>query len=386
MAEPERPSSQLDIASLIAVFIFGVVVGGLILRERSNLPKIKFFDAEEETIEWRDEVVATNLIIPWDLAEEPGGRILITERPGKLKAMNPDKSIITLAEIPVATVSESGLTGIALHPDYEKNHYLYLYYTYRASGNLLNKIVRYTLIDNKLKEDKVIIDKLAGGQIHNGGRLRFGPDKKLYIETGDAARPASAQDRQSLNGKILRVNDDGSIPDDNPFSDSPVYSLGHRNPQGLDWHPLTEELYADEHGETAHDELNLIKAGQNYGWPESRGDTVRAGSNHQSPIFESGSDTWAPSGLAFYGPGIWPLRNTAFMAGLRSQQVLKMEIVDSRVKSSQSLLKGKYGRLRAVLKVSDGSLLISTSNRDGRNTPVSDDDRLIRLTPIRESR
>src|SRR5262249_53912073 len=154
------------------------------------------------------------LDIPWETAEEPRGRFLITERTGKLKALNPDGTMKTIAELPVAIVSESGLTGMALHPTYEANQYLYLYYTYREQGELFNEVIRYTLIDDQLKEDKVIVDKLAGGQIHNGGRLRFGPDKKLYIATGDGSRPELAQDMISLSGKILRVNDDGSVPAD----------------------------------------------------------------------------------------------------------------------------------------------------------------------------
>lgn len=369
---------------LLGILIIGVVIGALGMAKGPEQAK-KVFNADEEQFQWKDEVIATGLDIPWDLAEEPSGRILFTERTGKVKALNQDGTIKTLAEIPVAIVSESGLTGIALHPDYEKNHYLYLYYTYRSGGELLNKVARYTLVDDQLKEDKVLFDRFPGGQIHNGGRIRFGPDQKLYIETGDAARPALAQDLNSLSGKILRVNDDGSVPADNPIKDSPIYTYGHRNPQGLDWHPLTEQLFATEHGDTAHDELNIIQAGKNYGWPNDRLGNGQADPTIVQPILESGSETWAPSGLAFYGSSIWGLHNTAFMAGLRSQQLMKLEIVDGKVADQEILLKGKYGRLRAVYVKKDGTILITTSNRDGRNTPAADDDRIIKLTVVREN-
>lgn len=361
----------------IGLFIIGLMVGGIAMNRRP-ISSGKIFDADREKITWRDEVIATHLEIPWDLAEASSGKILFTERTGKLKSLElSDGKISTLAEIPVATVSESGLTGLALHPNYGENHQLYVYYTFRRGGELLNRVVRYALNSETLADEKIIIDNLPGGQIHNGGRLRFGPDKKLYIQTGDAARQSIAQDRGSLGGKILRLNDDGSIPQDNPFSDSPIYTTGHRNPQGLDWHPLTEDLYSSEHGETAHDEINKILPGQDYGWPQTR-------PNSQNPVASSNIETWAPSGLAFYGTKIWGLRNTMFVGSLRGQQLLRFDIVDGKVVKEEKLLRGKYGRIRAVLVIGDGTMIISTSNRDGRAKPVPEDDRLIRLTPLHE--
>lgn len=364
---------------LIPVFVIGLALGALLMAKSNTIPAQ--YDADKEQFNWKEEVLATKLSVPWDLAEDANGRIYFTERTGKLKVLETNKEIKDIANIPVAIVSESGLTGVALHPDFMNNHYLYLYYTYRNQGELLNKVMRYTLINDVLTEDKTIVENLPGGQIHNGGRLRFGPDSKLYIATGDGAQPELAQSMDSLGGKMLRVNDDGSVPQDNPFPNSVIYSIGHRNPQGLAWHPLTEQLIENEHGETAHDELNYIRPGKNYAW----GVVDQSGKNSDprfiDPILESGNETWAPSGLAFH-EGIWALRNTAFMAGLRSQTLFKIEVINGKVQKVDRMLVGKYGRLRAVHITKKGEILLTTSNTDGRNEkPHPDDDRIIKLTP-----
>ncbi len=334
---------------------------------------------QERHYDWETTVLATKLEIPWDLAQLPDGDLLITERTGALKRFD-GQAVTTVASIPVAVVSESGLTGVVLHPKFEQNHWLYLYYTYRVSGELKNKVVRYLYENDELAEDKTVLQGLAGGQIHNGGRLRFGPDEKLYVLTGDGARPAYAQDPQRLEGKILRLNDDGSVPSDNPTPGSLVYTLGHRNPQGLSWHPLTEELFATEHGDTANDELNAIKPGQNYGWPTAkRGALDHAG--FAPPLLGSGDETWAPSGFDFAGVKNWDMRNIALMAGLRSKKLQKVEILDGKIASVETLIDGTYGRLRAVLARGDGAFYVTTSNRDGRADPEPDDDRLLLVSP-----
>lgn len=333
--------------------------------------------------DWDVQVVATGLDIPWDLARLPDDSLLITERTGRLKRWDGATAYI-VAELPSVQVSESGLTGITLHPKFNDNRYLYLYYTYREGGELKNKVVRYRYENDILTEDRVILDNLGGGQIHNGGRLRFGPDEKLYVLTGDAARPPYGQDRTRLEGKILRLNDDGSVPSDNPIEGSLIYSVGHRNPQGLAWHPLTEELYATEHGESAYDELNKIKPGENYGWGEAK----RGELDHQgftAPILSSNQETWAPSGIDFIGVGMWDLRDVAVFAGLRSKKLQKVEIIDGRVVSMQTIIDGQYGRLRAVLAKGDGSFYVTTSNRDGRADPADDDDKLLLVTPKAKS-
>ena len=204
------------------------------------------------------ETVAENLEVPWAIAFAPDGRIFVTERIGQLRViengnLNPEPvKILNVGGI------EGGLLGIALDPNFEENHYIYLYFTYNDFLSTFNKLSRFTESDNKLSDEKILLDKIPGGPFHDGGRIKFGPDGTLYITTGEAGNPGLAQDLDSLGGKILRINSDGTIPEDNPF-DSPVYSFGHRNPQGLDWDPETGKLVISEHGSRAHDEVNVIE-------------------------------------------------------------------------------------------------------------------------------
>lgn len=341
----------------------------------------KAYDADGEKYAWDIEVIASGLEVPWDLALTDEGEIFITERAGKVKLLKKDGSIQTISNFPqVASVGESGMTGLALHPDFRQNGYIFIYYTYRVGGEILNRISRFTYKNNRLTDEVIILDKLPGGVIHNGGRMRFGPDQKLWILTGDAARPSSAQDIKSLSGKVLRINDDGSYTDGNAFKNSPVFSFGHRNPQGLDFHPLTEQPITTEHGETAYDEVNLIKAGKNYGWPDNKkcfSDDLL----FENPILCSGEFTWAPSGAAFLGSDIWRLRNSYFFAGLRGQILERVDIVDGRVTNRETIIKDTYGRLRAVVSDKKGHLYVSTSNLDGRGNPKQGDDKILKLTP-----
>ena len=231
----------------------------------------------QEFENYKVETVAENLEVPWAIEFAPDGRIFFTERGGNLRViedgqLNPEPVTI----LNVGTV-EGGLLGLALDPNFEQNHFLYLYYTYFEFPLTFNKVVRYTENNNSLSEELILIDKIPGAVVHDGGRLKFGPDEKLYVTTGDATNADSAQDLNSLAGKILRINSDGTVPSDNPFSDSPVFSYGHRNPQGLDWDPVTGKLVISEHGPSgergfAHDEINVIEAGKNYGWPKVIGD------------------------------------------------------------------------------------------------------------------
>jgi len=276
--------------------------------------------------------------------------------------------------------------GIALDPNFEENHYIYLYYTYSEFIFTYNKVVRYTESDNKLYNEKILLDKIPGGAIHDGGRLKFGPDGKLYITTGEAGNPGLAQDLNSLGGKILRINSDGSIPDDNPFQ-TPVYSYGHRNPQGLDWDPVTGKLVISEHGPSgergfAHDEVNVIEPGANYGWPKVIGDETKP--ELVSPLLHTGDDTWAPSGATFYNSdNIEEFENMFFIATLRGNhlRMLELDLSSNQVLSSEALF-SEFGRLRDASMGPDGNLYILTSNRDGRGTPASNDDRILRIVPL----
>ncbi|MBI4284508.1 MAG: PQQ-dependent sugar dehydrogenase [Chloroflexi bacterium] len=316
--------------------------------------------------------LAQRLEIPWSLAFLPDGSIIFTERPGRVRLIDaqgrllPDP-VLTISE--VAARGEGGLLGITLHPDFARNGFIYVYYTYQSGGRLANKVVRFTLAGRTLSGGKAIIEDIPGATIHDGGRIKFGPDDLLYIGAGDAGVADLAQDKSSLAGKILRLKDDGSIPPDNPFPGSPVYSYGHRNPQGLAW-DTQGRLWETEHGSSAHDEVNLIQPGKNYGWPVIRGEARVAGM--EPPLIESGNDTWAPSGLTF-------LDGSLFFTGLRGQSLFRLNVANPQV--FDRYLNGSFGRLRDVVVGPDKMLYVLTNNRDGRGSPRTGDDQIIRINP-----
>lgn len=332
--------------------------------------------------------VAEDLEVPWEIEFSPDGRIFFTERSGALRiiedgVLNPEPVTI----LDVGTV-EGGLLGLALDPNFEQNNFLYLYYTYFEFPFTYNKVVRYTENNNILSNELILVDKIPGSVVHDGGRIKFGPDEKLYITTGDAGNANSAQDLNSLAGKILRINSDGSVPSDNPFSDSLVFSYGHRNPQGLDWDPITGKLVASEHGPSgergfAHDEINVIEPGKNYGWPKV------VGGEHDpefvDPILHTGDDTWAPSGATFYdSDNISEWENRFFVATLRGShlRMLDLDIENNQIVTSEALFSGTYGRLRDASMGPDGNLYLLTSNRDGRGSPAENDDRILKIIPV----
>ena len=334
----------------------------------------------------RVETVVEGLEIPWDLAFAADGRILITERPGRIRVVQDG----TLQAAPYATVnavhqSESGLMGIALHPDFAGNGYLYVCYTYRDdSGRLLNRVARLTDRAGAGTDHRIILDAIPGASRHDGCRIRFGPDGYLYVTMGDAIVPELAQDLDSLAGKVLRLTAEGAAPADNPFPDSLVYTYGHRNPQGLAWHPETGDLFITEHGPDRDDEVNRLEPGNNYGWPEVTGSA--ADSRFLDPLL-SLTPTVAIAGAAFYSQGRLPPSwegNFLFTAlkGAHLQRVV-LEPPDFRsVQSREILFKNEFGRLRAVEMAPDGYVYFTTSNRDGRGRPRAGDDRLLRLAPL----
>jgi glucose/arabinose dehydrogenase len=232
----------------------------------------------------------------------------------------------------------------------------------------------------------VLLDGVAGNRIHDGGRVRFGLDGKLYWTVGEAGDPQLAQDLSSFNGKILRINADGTIPADNPFPGSPVYSYGHRNPQGLAWQAGTGRLYATEHGPSGgiggagQDEINYIEPGKNYGWPTIVGDQTQEGM--VPPILQSGeAETWAPSGTTFVTGGPWD--GSLVFTGLAGQTLYRLVLDRSdprKVIDVEKYFSGEFGRLRDVVQGPDGALYILTNNRDGRGLPRPGDDRILRLT------
>lgn len=325
------------------------------------------------------EPVAENLDTPWEVAFAPDGRIFITERPGTVRVIEDGE----LREEPYADlgadeVGEGGQLGLALDPDFEENRTLYAYYTAETDGGYENRLVRLVEEDGEAVERQTLLSAPADS-IHNGGRVAFGPDGKLYATLGDTSESGLAQDRDALAGKIARLNPNGSVPEDNPYSGSPVYSYGHRNPQGLAW---DEEgnLYTPEHGQSARDELNLIRPGENYGWPEVEGGEKAPG--YTPPVLQSGEETWAPSGAEYVEEGPWA--GSVLFTGLAGESLHRVEFdpeTPGRVTKHREYLEGEYGRLRAVEQGPDGALYALTSNRDGRGTPAPEDDRLLTLVP-----
>ncbi|HEY8549859.1 MAG TPA: PQQ-dependent sugar dehydrogenase [Vicinamibacterales bacterium] len=328
------------------------------------------------------ETVVSNVEIPWSLAFAPDGRLFFTERPGRVRVVQngqllPDPMLVLTD---VAAVGESGALGLAVHPQFADNHFVYLAYTaMRPDGSRENRIVRYREVGNTLGEPAVILDGINAADIHDGARLRFGPDGRLYVTMGDVASPPVAQDLASFNGKLLRLNDDGSVPADNPFS-SHVLSYGHRNPQGLDWHPVSGELWATEHGQEGNDELNRIVAGANYGWPEIEANQTRPGMEPPVLYF---TPAVAPSGASFYtGAAIPGFRNDLFIATLRGQHLHRVRFDPAnpeRIIATERLLLERFGRIRDVVTGPDGALYFCTSNRDGRADPSPEDDRILRI-------
>lgn len=352
-----------------AVLILSIVVVGVTFYKGSPPKSItsqpeKVSTAEDETPE--AEAIAQNLEVPWALAFLPNQDILITERTGRIRIIKDGQ----LLKDPVAIISdvkqtgESGLHGIAIHPKYPENPYVYIYYTYSSeSNNSLNRVSRFTFEntpgDGVFKDEQVIVDKIPGAVFHDGGRIKFGPDGYLYITTGDAQNPSLSQNKNSLAGKILRVKDGGKVE---------RYSYGHRNPQGITW-DNQENLWSTEHGQSATDEINLVEIGKNYGWPTTRGDQKQQGMI--SPVLHSGSDTWAPAGAAYHNVSI-------YFGGLRGQALFQFKIDTSELKVH---FKGQFGRIRDVVLGPDNMLYITTSNRDGRGNPIPDDDKIIRINP-----
>jgi glucose/arabinose dehydrogenase len=310
------------------------------------------------------ETVASNLEAPWGLAFLPGGDALVSERDsGRILRLRPGAAPQEVATVPeVAPRGEGGLLGVAVSPDYRSDRLIYAYFS--AAGD--NRIVRF----RPGQAPQVLLDGIPSAAIHNGGRIAFGPDGMLYAGTGDAADGANAQDPASLGGKILRLRPDGGVPADNPFPGSPVWSLGHRNVQGLAW-DAEERLFATEFGQNRFDEVNLIERGGNYGWPEVEG--TGGGGRFRNPLVTWPVSEASPSGAAIAG-------GTLYAAALRGERLWSVPL-DGRggVGEPRALLVGVYGRLRHAAVAPDGSLWVLTSNRDGRGEPAASDDRVLRF-------
>ncbi len=350
---------------------------------QDSAPSSSQIFSTDDGVRFRVEVVAKGLEIPWSLVFMPDGRLLVPERHGRVRVIDTARGTaeIALTIDDVSTDGEAGLLGLALDPAFTSNRLVYLYYTARSpGGGAANRVVRYRESGGRLGEPVVLLDDIPANTIHDGGRLRFGPDGLLYITTGDAANETLAQDVASYAGKILRLNADGTTPRGNPFG-SPVYSYGHRNPQGLDWHPATGDLWASEHGATGNDEINVVESGANYGWPLIQGNQTLPGMRAPITFY---NPAVAPSGASFYRGQRFPqFANNLFVATLRGTLLLRLRIDPSarRLIGQERLLEGQFGRLRDVVTGPDGYLYFCTNNRDGRGDPTSDDDRIARLVP-----
>jgi glucose/arabinose dehydrogenase len=314
-------------------------------------------------------VIAGGLEVPWGVAFLPGGDALVSERTTgrilRIPATGGEPREVMRIDGADTSAGEGGLLGLAVSPDYDKDGLVYAYYTSADD----NRVVRFRLGG----EPRPVLTGLQRGLIHDGGRIAFGPDGMLYIGTGDAGTGALAQDPESLNGKILRIRPDGGVPDDNPFPASPVWSVGHRNVQGLAW-DADGRLWEAELGQDRFDEVNLIRPRGNYGWPdvEGRGDTE--GGRYTNPVLTWETSEASPSGAAVADGAL-------YVGALRGERLWRVPLDGTRAGEPEAMLDGRYGRLRTVVVAPDGALWVTTSNRDGRGSPAESDDRILRVQP-----
>jgi glucose/arabinose dehydrogenase len=355
----------------VAAIVVAIVFSALVLTSPTDpipLP-IPNFNSESDFV----IVVAKNLDKPRAIAVS-NDRIFVTEKDGMIKVIQNN----TLLESPLAAlrgadVFDGGLLGIALHPNFSTNHYMYVFLTYEEDDNLWNKILRITESDNKLQNAETILDKIPGSSFTNGGFMKFGPDEKLYVGTGTISDASHLpQDLDSLSGKILRLNDDGTIPDDNPFPNSFVYSLGHRNPQGMTWDD-NGNLFVAEVGPEKNDEINLIQAGKNYGWPEEQ----CSGDKDFEDALLCYDPSIEPGGILFYSGDSLDFESSFILASMRAANLYQLDFEEG-LSSQKSILSG-IGRVRDVVQGPDGSLYVITSNTDGKGFPDSMDDKLLRI-------
>jgi glucose/arabinose dehydrogenase len=340
----------------------------------------------------RVEIWIEDLRIPWSMVFLPGGDALVSERPGTIRLIRDGKLLQKpYAIIDVEHAGEGGLMGLALHPSFPEEPYVYVMHTYRKNNSVYNRVIRLKDNGSERAFDRVIIDGIPGGRNHNGGRIAFGPERLLYITTGEIFNAQLAQDLKSTGGKILRVTPEGEIPEDNPFKGSPVYSYGHRNPQGIAWKPGTKSLFASEHGPSGefgrfgHDEINIILKGGNYGWPAVIGAPGRKPYIDPVVVWKKATP---PSGMTFYNGNLLKhLKGDLFVATLRSRALVRIKLdrgdnvtgIERWFASDYN--DGKYGRIRDVVEGPDGAIYFLTNNTDGRGSPLPGDDRIYRIVP-----
>jgi glucose/arabinose dehydrogenase len=340
-----------------------------------------------KSIDYKYTPVISNLYVPWSIVFPTTDSMYIAQRSGEIlyyKKSQKQADFYKFSEI--SATNEEGLMGMVLDPDYPNSPYIYTSLAYEDNNQMFVKVVRLTDINNQSKDTKILLDKIPAAKFHAGSRLRFGPDQKLYITTGDATNKDIAQDINSLGGKILRMNKDGSIPDDNPFNNSYVYSYGHRNPQGIDFDPISGVLFSTEHGPSLFDgaaggdEVNRILPGKDYGWPKVSHTESTPEAIDPLLVF---TPAVAPASGVFYTGDKYPSLKSAFLfGGLRGEGIFVVYLDESREKvKSYEKLNINEGRIREIAVSPDGYIYFSTSNRDGRGNPTDKSDHIFRLEP-----
>ena len=354
--------------------------------------------ASKKVPQLKVETIAENLEIVWSIVFAPDGRMFFTERPGRVRVIENgklrEKPFFVIPDIELS--GESGLMGMTLHPNFAENHLIYLAYAYQDAANEHNvRIVRYRETGETFVDPKTIIEAIPASKYHAGTRLKFGPDGKLYITTGDATKQKRAQNLSLINGKTLRLNDDGTIPNDNPFVNQKdarpeIWTYGHRNAQGMDFQPETGLMFQTEHGpsiidgvslfkRTGGDEVNIVERGKNYGWDKISHNMTKKGM--ETPIIEF-SPAIAPASGMFYRGNLFPeFKNNFLFGALKGEMIVRLVLDGRKIVSRDNLLEKQYGRIREVSEAPDGSIYFSTSNRDGRGDAAANDDRILRITP-----
>ena len=344
------------------------------------------------TVQVTTETVITGLEVPWGIAFLPNGDLLVTERPGRLRLVKNYASGAFLVAEPVATVniastSEGGLLGIALHPDFESNRLFYMYMTVEEGGSETNQIEQWKLSKDgtSASRQKVLYGNIASARNHNGGRLAFGPDGMLYAGTGDASEPDLSQNIESPNGKLLRFTPEGTIPDDNPVAGNPMFIMGIRNTEGWDWPDKNDagEVWLTDHGPSgemlrfAHDEVNIAHKNDNLGWPAIYKCQEEKGM--LPPVITWGNAV-PPGGAAIYtGSKIQEWKGSLLIGTLGSEHLHRVVIKNGSVAEHEVYFKNTLGRLREVIMSPEGDLYITTSNCDGRGNCPSDGDKILRV-------
>jgi glucose/arabinose dehydrogenase len=344
-------------------------------QEQNNEPDaVQVFEDSIEVVASDDgNINANKLFIPWTI-NKTEGTFYLSQRDGTVVEIDGDLGLVDVQDVELSEEifhkGEAGFLGFTLAPDFEESKGAIAYHTYEKDGEILNRIVSLVLDGSTWKEQEVIFDNIPGGEKDTGGRIAIGPDEKLYVTTGDVGKNELAQELDSLAGKILRMELNGDIPSDNPFEDSYVFSYGHRNSQGLTWDGQGN-MYNSEHGEDGFDEINLIEAGKNYGWPEIRGDEKEEGM--ETPLAHSGEKTWAPSGVGFSDAKL-------YVASLAGKKIFTYDLATKAIADFYD----EAGRLRDVF-IEDDALYVVTSNQDNRGEPTDKDDRLIHIPLVEKT-